>query len=164
MTLLIIGLLAVLAIGLAVLFRKRTGKVRLANIAEGVHGEGALTKLTDAAITGRFRVVKFGSDAAHIAVAVATDTAPLGICPDEAPGAESPVNVKLFGQVTGTLRCLLAGTVAVGDQLAATTGGATIKLPVAPGTYYPYGRALQAGVSGDVVEFAHFVPIARIVP
>jgi hypothetical protein len=163
MTLVIIGLLAALTIGLAVLFRKPRGSIRMSNIAEGSHGTGRTTKLTDAAVSGRFRVVKFGSDAAHVAVAIATDTAPIGICTDEASAAELPVNVSLFGQTGSTLKCLLGGTVAAGDELAATTGGAVIKLPTATGTYYPFGRALQAGVSGDVIEFASYVPIARAV-
>ena len=164
MKLLIIGLLAALTNGFTALFRKPSGSVRLANIAEGVHGDGQLTKLTDAAITGRFRVVKFGSDAAHVAVAAGTDAGVLGICSDEATAAEAPVNVRLFGQVSGTLRCLLAGTVAAGDELSTTTGGAVFKLPTATGTYYPIGRALVAGVSGDTIEFMHRMPVPRVVP
>jgi hypothetical protein len=157
------GLLAVLAIGRASFFNRRDDDLVLANIAEGSHGTGRITKLTDAAISGRFRVVKFGSDAAHIAVAAAADAAPIGICTDEASAAELPVNVSLFGQTGSTLKCLLGGTVAAGDELAATAGGAVIKLPTATGTYYPFGRALQAGVSGDVIEFMSQPAIARAV-
>jgi hypothetical protein len=166
----LIGLLAVLScIGLLVLLlnrprnRHRPGSVRLANIAEGTHGSGRITKLTDAAISGRYRVVKFGSDSAHVAVAIATDTFPIGIVTDEASAAELPVNVALFGQTEGTIKILLAGTVAAGDEIEATTGGAGLKLPITTGTYYPFGRALAAGVSGDTVEIMTYVPIARAV-
>jgi hypothetical protein len=107
-------------------------------------------------------VVKFGSRRGTRRGRDCDRHSPIGICTDEASAAELPVNVSLFGQ-TGTLKCLLGGTVAAGDELAATTGGAVIKLPTATGTYYPFGRALQAGVSGDIIEFASYVPIARAV-
>lgn len=160
----LIGLLAVLScIGLAALiFKRRDRGVILANIGEGSHGSGQITKLTDAAITGRYRIMKVGSDAAHIAVAGAADV-PLGICPDEAAGAELPVNVQLLGTMGSTTKVLLGGTVAMNDELAATAGGAAIKLPTTTGTYYPIGRALAAGVSGDTIECSTDTPVARVV-
>jgi hypothetical protein len=165
----ILGLLAVLcSIGFAVLFKRRTqfrgtGSVRLANIAEGTHGSSNITKLTDAAITGRYKVVKFGSDAAHVAIIAAATDVPLGICSDEASGAELPVNVGVFGGSVGTKKVLLGGTVAAGDELSSSNGTA-IKLPTATGTYYPFGRALAAGVSGETIEFQPGLPVARVVP
>lgn len=161
-TLLITGLLAALAIGLAVLFRK-SGRTRFSNIGEGTHGSGNITKLTDAAITGRYKVVKKGSDDGHIAIVAAATDVPLGICSDEASAAELPVNVGVFGGSVGTKKVLLGGTVAVNDELSSSNGTA-IKLPTASGTYYPFGRALQAGVSGDTVEFAPVSPVARVIP
>src|SRR5438876_808545 len=99
----ITGLLAVLAIGLLVWLFRKPSRLRLSNIAEGTHGTGMLTKLTDAAISGRYKVVKFGSDAAHVAIIAAATDVPLGICTDEASGAELPVNVAIFGSTEGTL-------------------------------------------------------------
>lgn len=159
------GLLAALAIGLALFKRSRgRGGFILANIGEGTHGSGQITKLTDAAITGRYKVVKVGSDSAHIAIVAAATDVPLGICPDEASAAELPVNVQLFGGGVGTKKCLLGGTVAMNDELS-SSNGTVIKLPVASGTYYVIGRALAAGVSGDTIEFqSHASPVARVVP
>lgn len=161
----IIGLLAVLScIGLAVLyFKKPSGRVRLANIGEGSHGSGQKTFLNDAAISGRFQVVKRGSDDAHIAIVAAATDVPLGICKDESSSTGVPLNVAIFGQTGSTNKVLLGGTVALNDELSSSNGTA-IKLPTATGTYYPFGRALMAGVLGDVIEFASDTPVARVVP
>jgi hypothetical protein len=159
---LILGLLAVLScIGLSILLHKRArrGGMVLANIAQGAHREGQVTKKTDAAQATRFVFVKKGTDDDHIAVAVATDK-PLGIMHRRSAAAEAPVNVKLLGCSNGTAFLSLAGTVAVGDYISPTTGGQGIKLPTASGTYYPCAVALQAGVSGDTIEVMTYIPPA----
>jgi hypothetical protein len=161
----IIGLLAVLScIGLAVYyFRRPKNRVRLANIGEGTHGSGRKTYLCDAVITGRYQVVKRGSDDSHIAVVAAATDVPLGICTDETATAGMPLNVAILGTATGTLKVLLGGTVSLSDELSSANGTA-IKLPTATGTYYPIGRALMAGVSGDIIEFGADTPVARVIP
>jgi hypothetical protein len=159
-----LGLLAVLCIGLAVLLVRRSrSSMILANIGEGTHGDGRTTKLTDAAIAIRFIFGKTGTDAAHVAAAGAGDN-PFCIISDEASAAELPVACRILGNSPGTGKLTLGGTVAVDDEIVPTAGGTGIKLPTASGTYYPGARALQAGVSGDTIEVAHYMPVKRVVP
>lgn len=168
----LIGLLAVLVCAVVAIFkycqsgsdRRRDRGVILANIGEGTHGAGLITKLSGAAITGRYRIVKFGADSDHVIVTAANTDLPCGICRDEATAAELPLALQLFGQGPGTVKVLLGGTVAVGDEYIGNAAGAAIKLPVTTGTYYPVGRILQAGVSGDTVEATQVPPVARVVP
>jgi len=159
----ILGLLAALAIGLAVRhFNRRDRGIILANIGEGTHGSGQVTKSTGAAIVGRYKVVKKGADDDHVIIVAAATDVPVGVVGDEASAAEMPVDVQCFGGGVGTKKVLLGGTVAFWDELSSSNGTA-IKLPTAAGTYYPFGRALQAGVSGDTIEFAPAMPVARVV-
>jgi hypothetical protein len=121
------------------------------NIAEGVHGDGNITKLASAAMATRFLIVKFGADADHITISTAATDVLLGVCTDEATAAEDPVNVALIGSATGTLRVALGGTVAAGDLLTSDGAG---KAVTASSTNKIVGRALGAGVDGEVIEFA----------
>ena len=137
--------------------------IAFANIAEGTHG-GNTTKKTDAAITTRFLFGKKGSDDDHIIPCTASTDIPLGVITDEAAAAEELVNVGLFGSSSETRRITLSGTVVVGDFLVTDSTGKGQKLPVSTGTYYIVGRALQAGVSGDVIEFDPVTAVQRVVP
>jgi hypothetical protein len=160
MTLTIIGLLAVLTcIGLAVLFTKRfrRGGFVVANIAEGRHTTGNIAKLTDAAHTTRYLVVKRGSDDGHVAIANAQTDVPYGVCTDEAAAAEAPVNIFICGPGEGTVFMVATGAIAVNDWLFVGAAGAGKVSPIAgtAGTYFPIGRALTAATtSGDLVEVA----------
>lgn len=139
------GVLAVLAIGLAFLFRKPTGRVRLANIAEGVH-DANVTRLTDAAITTRFLIVKVGTDTDHIAVAGAQDIG-IGVVADEADAAERNVTVGLFGRGP-TKRMVASEAIAVGGKCFQAASGKI----AASGTNF-VGIALRAAAAdGDVIE------------
>jgi hypothetical protein len=143
---------------------KNRRRARFANIAEGSRVTGNFSKLTDAAITTRFQLVKFGSDSDHVAASAANTDIPLGVCTDEAPAAEELVNVALLGVATGTLKVVLGGTVAAGDMLQSNGDGTAIKLLTTTGTFYNLGRALQAGVAGDTVEFQHSFPLKVVNP
>jgi hypothetical protein len=139
-------------------------KTYFANIAEGTRPTGNFTKLTDTAIGTRNFLVKIGSDSDHVAASAANTDIPLGVCTDEAPASEELVNVALLGVANGTLRVVLGGTVAAGDMLQSNGDGTAIKLLTTTGTFYNIGRALQAGVSGDVIEFAHTFPLKVVNP
>jgi len=143
--------------------RARTSpRLAFANIAEGTHA-GNITKKTDGAITTRYLLAKRGSDDDHITPCTAATDIPLGVITDEAAAAEEPVNMALLGSRGETLRITLGGTVAQGDFLTTDSTGKAQKLPATTGTYYIIGRALAAGVSGDVIEFDPIPAVQRVV-
>lgn len=154
----IIGLLAVLScIGLAVLITRakrggNTRRVRLANIAGGTHEKG-ITKLTDAAITTRHLLVTKGTDNDHIAVAGAADI-PFGTCPDEAPAAESNVNVLLLGKGSTHRMIANAAMVTIGVRVYAAASG---KIALT-GTVEVGLLLTVAGADGDIVEVSDYPP------
>jgi hypothetical protein len=145
------------------------GMVALANIAEGTHGDGCITKLADAAIGTRHLLVNFGSDVDHVAVTTDCSEIPLGVVDDEASAAEDNINVQLLGNKQGTILCVSDGTItAMGDMVTASKvaahNGYVAKLGVGADTYYIIGRALNAAASdGDLVEIEHCVPVQRVV-
>lgn len=136
----------------------------LANINEGVHDAGRITRKADAAIATRHFLVKVGSDANHIAVAGAADI-PLGVCQDEPSAAEETCTVQLLGSTDRTL-LMVASAAIVNDTFVVAAAGAKIRtLPATTGTYYIIGRALQAAAAdGDVIEVDPCFPIQRVVP
>lgn len=135
------------------------------NIAEGVHGDGCVSKLTDAAIALRNVLVKIGSDISHVAVTTAGTEIPLGVVNDEATGAEETVNVQLLGSKQGTVLMVAASPITAGDLLQAAADGKVAPVGTGGnGTYYIVGRALNAGAAdGALVEVAHCVPVQRVV-
>jgi len=147
-----------MCIGLAVLVIKRARRrgLVLSNIAEGRHTTGNVSKLTDAAITTRYLVVKKGTDDSHVAVANAQADVPIGVVTDEAAAAEANVNVFICGSGEGTVFMVAAGTIAVGDWLfcGASAAGKVSAIAGTAGTYFPIGRALTAGAANDLIEVA----------
>jgi hypothetical protein len=126
--------------------------VGLANIGEGRHTTGNITKLTDAAITERYRLAKVGSDANHVAVAGAADL-PIGVITDEAAAAEAEVNVFLLGGGQGTILMVASGSISQYDYLEPAANGRVQTKGGGAGTHYVVGRALNAASSaGDLVE------------
>jgi hypothetical protein len=135
----------------------------LSNIAEGTH-DGVITKLADAAITTRYLLVKFGSDVDHIAVLAADDDLPLGPCEDEPAAAEDPVAVPLLGCVPRTVKLVASEAIDYGDEVFAVAGGKVQDTPVAKGTYYRVGRAIQTVTTdGDIVECIPYTPTQYVV-
>lgn len=55
-----------------------------------------------------------------------------------------------YGYDEGVRKIKLGGTVAIGDQLTPNASGLAIKAVTAG--HYQHGKALRAGVSGDVIE------------
>jgi hypothetical protein len=159
--LIIIGLVAMLLafIVLAAFAAYRAGRAKgiylvgMANIAEGTR-QGGITKFTDAAHTLRFLLVKFGSDANHVAIAGAADT-PWGVCTDEAAAAEEEVNAQPLACCQGTIKLVndATGALAVGDLVVPAASGKTKKIAAGAGNYYVVGMVVQAATSdGDVYE------------
>ncbi len=74
------------------------------------------------------------------------------------------VNIALLGVANGTLKVALGGTVAAGDMLQSNGDGTASKLLTTTGTFYNVGRALQAGVAGDIIEFQHSFPLKVVNP
>jgi hypothetical protein len=134
-----------------------------ANIAEGVHGDGNITKLSSAAMATRYIFVEFGADADHIQACNANTDAAFGVYTDEASAAEADVNVAILGRATGTLRITLGDTVVNWGELTTGTDGRAVPIPTTTWTGYVLGRAMSAGVAGDVIEFAHCTPHLRVV-
>jgi len=164
----IISMLAALTcagiLPLARRMRKRRSHGIAANVAEGTHANGALTKRSGAVLGARHLTVKTGASAGYvIATELATDL-PLGVVPDEADAAELAVAVLLFGVAPGTLKTVAGGVVENGDLLTSGADGKVVKLPTDAGSYWIVGRALNDAADGTVVETQHCFPTLRVVP
>lgn len=86
---------------------------------------------------------------AVVAIAAATDKA-LGVL-NNTPKAGDEAEVVL----TGVVKVKLGGTVARGDYIGHDAAGAGVaRTADAAGTGFVYGRALESGVSGQVISVA----------
>ena len=133
-----------------------------ANIAEGTH-ERAINLLTDAAVSTRYLIGKFGTDASHVAVAGTADIA-IGVITDEADAAEDSVAVALLGSTGETRKAVASAAIAAGAFITSAASGKVRTLPTAAGTYYILGIALTAAAAdGDVIEFDSCVAVQRVV-
>lgn len=140
---------------------RRRGLTAALNIAEGTHA-GTIRKLTDAAITTRYLLYKFGSDVNHIAVAGASDI-PLGTVDDEASAAEEEVGVNILGSTGRTLLMVASETITVGEAVFAAANGKIQDLPVANGTYYQVGYAMNGAGADELIEVQPCTPIKVVV-
>ncbi len=131
--------------------------------AAGVSPSGNKTFLVDAAISTRHLLVKFGSDAVHVAVCGASNV-PLGVCTDEPEAAEDATNVSLLGAAQGTRLMVASEALSAGDKLYTAAGGKVQNLPGSAGTYYLVGVALTAAAAdGDELEVLPCFPVAAVV-
>jgi hypothetical protein len=157
--------LAILAAALSSAWHRLTSPdaIALANIADGTHGNGVITRKADAAISTRYLIGKIGTDAAHVDLCGASDI-PLGVIEDEASAAEELVPVKLFGSGQGTSLVVASAAISAGAFVVPATGGKVRTLPATTGTYYIIGRALQAaGADGDQLEIDPIPVTQRVV-
>lgn len=139
-----------------------TGLAALANIGEGIWS-GAKTFRTDSAIASRGLLVKFGSDADHVALAGAADI-PLGYVTDEAAAAEDPIAVELFGIQPKTAIGVASGVIANGALLVPDAAGKIRTLPAGAGNYWIIGRAAgAAGADGDPIHYIPLSPVLRVI-
>ena len=134
----------------------------MSDIAGGTH-EDTVTKLTDAAITDRNLLGKFGTDVDHVAVCGASDR-PIGVIEDEASAAELPVSVAMLGGAKRTRRCVASEIIAHNSEIFTAADGKVQNTPTDAGTYYRVGIAMTAAeADGDEIEFMPQVPIEYVV-
>lgn len=137
-------------------------RLALANIAEGTH-PGTVSKKTDAALSTRHLLTKHGSDSAHVAICTDGDK-PLGPVADTATAAEALVAVGILGVNPETMLMVAAEAIALDAPVYTEDAGKIQGLPVAAGTYYFVGYAMNAAAAdGDLVEVQHCTPIATVI-
>jgi hypothetical protein len=137
----------------------------LANIAEGTHGDGNITKKADAAQALRHVLVKIGSDIDHVAVTTANTENPIGVCDDEAAAAEDNVNVQILGAKPGTILVRAHAAIDAGDLLVPAADGRVQTIDgLSSVSVYIVGRALNAATTqDDLVEMAPCLPELRVI-
>ena len=145
-----VSLLALLAT--CVWLAKRNSLTFLANVAEGTH-HGAITKLTDAAITVRHLLFKKGTDDGHVAVSGASDL-PWGTIDDEAAAAEESVAVQLLGKGSAK-RMVASGVINAGVAVYAAASGKV----AASGTVVVGISLSAAGADNDIIEVVDVAPV-----
>ncbi len=122
--------------------------------------KGTMTKIADAAQSVQHLLVKFGSDADHIAVAGVAD-APVGVCNDT-PSINEHTNVLLLGSAQESITMVASDAIAVGARVFAAAGGKVSALPdpAAEATdYYCVGVALEAAAEdGDEIQVDPCIP------
>lgn len=118
----------------------------------GTHDAGRISMLATAAITTRYKLVKKGADALHIAIPTATADEPIGVCEDQPAAAEDPVNVIMLGAHDGTIPMVAGGTITDGADLYMKSDGNVVIKPTAAGTYWGVGSARGAWAINNVLE------------
>lgn len=147
------------------IIRALRGIRSFSNIGEGTFEGGLISKLSDAAITARYTLGKFGSDVDHFALCGANDL-PLGVITDEPAAAEIETNLTLLGSSGDrTLLVVASEAITYGQLVYTAADGKVQNEPAVAGTYYLVGRALMSA-SGDGIEFEiePAFPIGFVVP
>lgn len=160
-------LLATVAIGVAVMFlpatfSDRRGVFALANaIDTGTH-DGAITKVTDAAI-GRYIVVKEGATPGSTVAACGAGDLPLGVTVNEAAAAADRIPVAPLA-MNGTKLLTASEAITIGDTIYTAASGKVQNEPASAGTFYRIGRALSAAAAdGDLIEVETHAPVKVVV-
>ena len=135
----------------------------VSNFGEGTHAEGKLTRSADAAFGSRNLLCKAGAGANTVDVCTDGDK-PIGIVTDEVATADiatEVIGVELLGLANRTLLMVASGVIAIDADVYTDDAGKIQALPVAAGTYYKVGIALNAAAADeDEVEVAHCHPVA----
>lgn len=168
-------LMIVMVLGLA-LGAKTLGKIPcygrktiggLANTSGGaIHPNGLITLIPDVQIATKYLLGKIGSDAQHVDLCGVGDI-PLGVIQDstDTAGATDLVTglaVAHFGSASATRKVAINSNVAKGDLLVPGAGSYAKTLPTGgQGKFYVFGKALQAGGAGDVIEFDPILPVPQ---
>jgi hypothetical protein len=119
--------------------------------------KGTMTKIADAAQTTQHLLVKFGTDADHIAIATAAG-APIGACPDT-PALGDSAAVILIGVTDESVTMVASEAITVGERVFAAAAGKISDLPAAAASYFCVGQALEAAAEdGDEIQIASCVP------
>lgn len=122
------------------------GMIALANIAEGAHANGIITRVAEGAVT-RGQILKKGTADTQAAPCSGLTDVGLYVALDSADDG-TPVPCAVLGCYTGTVLVLASGAVAVGETVSPTGTAVTTGLTC--------GRALTAATS-DLIEIAHKV-------
>lgn len=143
------------------MYRQSGGTLHLANIGEGTHGSGVLSKLAGEAIP-RYRLCKFGADDDHVVFADAGEQA-LFVATDEAAAAEDLIALQALALSPGTVKLITngAGALARGDLLVAAADGKVAKKAAGAGNYYVVGVALHAVAATDGLEL-EAIPVGSV--
>lgn len=123
-----------------------------ANIGEGIHAKGLLSRFSDSALTTRHLLVQLGDSDSDVDICTAT-TEPLGFALDEVAAADlatQKVAVAVPGGGAETRLAVPAVTINTGDKLYTAAAGKVTNVPV-PGCYH-VGRALTDGEADGLVE------------
>ena len=121
--------------------------IALANIGEGAHGNGLLTRVAEGAIV-KGQILKKGTSDKEVKACDALTDVGLYVALDSANTGEL-VPCAVLGCATGTVNVLAVGAVAIGDPIS------PLGTTVANGL--TCGRALTAAADGEVFELAHKV-------
>ena len=121
--------------------------IALANIGEGAHGNGLLTRIAEGVIVKGQILVKGTADKQVKACTALTDVG-LFVALDGAADGEI-VPCAVLGNLTGTVLVTALGAVAVGDAISPLGTVVTTGLTC--------GRALTAAADGADFEMAHKV-------
>jgi hypothetical protein len=132
--------------------KKSNNIISLANVAEGVHATGRVTRQAEAVIV-RNQLLKKGS-AARTVVPCGANDKPLYVAQDDAAIGDI-LEVAVLGAASGTLLVTVTESVAEGDDLHTAADGESSKLSAAAGTYYRVGRVISGAGATDLAEIAH---------
>lgn len=152
----------------------RGQRMLLANIAEGRHRHGSLSRLPaveipNAANGTRLYLLAKNNGTVGQATLAGVGDIPIGIFGDSTDrgsfGGNTftdltiPLVVRAFGSADETELVSINSGVAAGDLLVPDANGYGKTLPAsAPGIHYVFGRALKAGIAGDNIEFDPISP------
>lgn len=121
--------------------------IALANIGEGAHGNGLLTRIAEGAVV-KGQILKKGSTDKEVAACSELTDVGLYVALDSADTG-TVVPCAVLGNLTGTVLVTASGAIAVGDLVSPTGTAVTTGLTC--------GRALVAAADGDDFEMAHKV-------
>jgi len=128
------------------------------------HSNGKITKKCDAILAAANLLLKFGSDADHVAVTTAATEKPLGFSHSPTDAAEDVVGVELLGAAPGTKEAVASGAIDADALFCADAAGKIQAVPEEAGTYYVCGRTLEAAnADGDIIEVETCLPYAVVV-
>ncbi len=122
--------------------------IALANIAEGAHANGMVTRVAEGAVLAG-QILKKGTADSQVAACAALTDVGLFVALDDAADGEI-VPCAVLGSYTGTVLALAgADGVAVGDTVSPIGTAVTTGLTI--------GRVLTAATEGNYAELAHKV-------
>lgn len=121
--------------------------------------QNATTRTAEENFPRRYLLVKKGSAARSILINTEGDR-PLGVCPDK-PDTGDEAAVQFLSATMETRKMVPGGEIAEDAEVFGADDGEVTELPVADGTYYKVGRALQAvGADADSIEVEPCYPVA----